>query len=400
MLTQLEFTEGSTVLDGEHVSCLSKLRSLGLHRCILHTDNLFSLQSLTALTHLDLRRGSAAYWQSQSVTSRIGEVKFGPALQVLKLEGCYHFDQTLQLNCETVRELHIDSSLLPKLTQTHSRQQLHLSTPLSLLEELGRMPTTERHPLHWLVGLKVNVRQHWDAEVEACLDRLPDMCPFMRDLQLVGTASLGCRMTHSLSQLTAASFPFLTDLSLIHVSCSSIDLQQLTPLTHVELAHVDTHNRLERVRLPPNVQTFAFRGSTLFEAASVDGNLHLIAGLSGIILEPVCCDHAAVPWQPVLPQLPQSVTHLRVEGPGSNFIVDWTALQAYQDLEHLTLDVDCYPLGGLQHLMSAGSLCIIDRDFENAFSRHPEYQVEEGALVGIDIRLPWRAISVVTPFSN
>jgi len=360
-LTHLALTNSFLTIPGDDISCLSKLKSLSLHATEVYVDGQLDVTRLTNLTYLDLSE-ICCFWEDAWVEA-LDSFTSWPGLDVLKLVNCNLVDQQTDLDCSSVKELHLNYPNRPLCfvegQAVHAYMGVH-----QVLEKFSKH---ERHSQRGNAIIGLHSTCDYSTDVDIVLQKVALFCPNLQSLHVENSLVDGYRFFESHASLSLFSegnaTPLkLTSLSLHEVSCSQLDLQALTVLTHLVVRQVDKEAQLACVILPPGLEVFAFIGNSLFQAG-IEHNLQSLKQLSTLQLGPKQYYLIPKPWAPVVPKLPVSLAHLIFEGQASQGIVDWSGLYECTSLERLTLGTGHCPVGELQAwIKSAQYVCVVDHD--------------------------------------
>ena len=360
-LTHLALTSSVVTIPGDDILSLSKLKSLSLHATEVYVDGQLEVTRLTNLTYLDLSQ-VCCFWVDAWVEA-LDSFTSWPRLVVLNLLNCNLVDQQTDLDCSSVRELHLNYPNRP--LSFVEGQAVHTHMGARQVDENFTEP--ERHSRRGNAIVGLHITSNYSTDVDTVLHKVALSCPNLQSMHVVTSSPDGFRFsgnTASLSPFSRGSAtPLkLTSLSLLAISCSQLDLQALTALTHLVVKQVDMEAQLACVILPPGLEVFAFVGSSLFQAGT-EHNLESLKQLSTLQLGPkqyVLCE----PCVPVLPKLPVSLAHLSFEDQTSQVIVDWSELYKCTGLERLTLGTRHRPSGDLQAWIKfAQYVCVVDHDY-------------------------------------
>ncbi|DBA78567.1 TPA: hypothetical protein ACH3X2_007880 [Trebouxia sp. C0005] len=361
-LTHLALTSSVVTIPGDDILSLSKLKSLSLHATEVYVDGQLEVTRLTNLTYLDLSQ-VCCFWVDAWVEA-LDSFTSWPRLVVLNLLNCNLVDQQTDLDCSSVRELHLNyPNRPPSLVEgqaVHTNMGVHQVLEVQFTE-------SERHSGNAIIGL--NITCNYSTDVDTVLHKVALFCPNLQSLHVVtssldGYTSSGDSACLSLFSGGSATPLKLTSLSLHAFSCSQLDLQALTALTHLDVKQVDMEAQLACVILPPGLEVFAFVGSGLFQMGT-EHNLESLKQLSTLRLGHKQYAYLCEPWAPVLPKLPVSLAHLSFEGQASQGIVDWSELYECTGLECLTLGTGHRPVRDLQAWIKfAQYVCVVDHDYD------------------------------------
>ena len=288
-----------------------------------------------------------------------------PGLDVLKLLNCNLVDQQTDLDCSSVKELHLDYFNRP--FSFVEGQAVH--TSMGVHQVLGRYftePERQSQRGNAIIGLHITC--DYTEDFDTVLQTVALVCPKLQLLHVGTSRAAGSRFSGTPASLSlfsgGSAIPLrLTNLSLHGITCSQLDLKALTALTHLVVRQVDREAQLACVILPPGLEVFAFIGNSLFQAG-IEHNLESLKQLSTLQLGPKQYAHIPEPWAPVVPKLPANLAHLSFEGQASQGIVDWSELYECTSLERLTLGAGHCPVGELQAwIKSAQYVCVVDHDY-------------------------------------
>ena len=369
-LTHLALTDSVVTIPGDDISCLSKLKSLSLHGTEVYVDGQLEITRLTHLTYLDLSQ-VCCFWVDAWVEA-LDSFTSWPRLEVLKLLNCNLVDQQTDLDCSSVKELHLNYPNRP--LSFVEGQAVH--TYMGVHHVLERFTETERHSQRGNAIIGLHSTCDYSTDVDIVLQKVALFCPNLQSLHVSTSIADGYRFSGNPASLSlfseGSATPLrLTSLSLHATSCSQLDLQALTALTHLVVRQVDREAQLACVILPPGLEVFAFIGNSLFQAG-IEHNLETLKQLSTLKLGPKQCVYTLKPWLPVLPKLPVSLAHLSFEGQASQDIVGWSELCECTGLERLTLGTGHCPVGELQvWIKSAQYVCVVDHDYTVPDTRLP-----------------------------
>ena len=382
-LTHLALTNSVVTIPGDDISCLSKLKSLSLYATEVYVDGQLDVTRLTKLTYLDLSE-VCCFWEDAWVEA-LDSFTSWPGLDVLKLLNCNLIDQQTDLDCSSVKELHLNYPNRP--LSFVQGQAVHTYMGVHQVFENFLKPERHAQQGHAIIDLHLTCASSTD--VDAVLQQAALFCPNLQSLHVETSLADGYRfcgnpVSLSLFSEGRGATPLrLTSLSLLAISCSHLDLQALTALTHLVVKHVDGEAQLACVVLPPGLEIFTFIGNSLFQTG-IEHNLESLKQLSTLQLGPKKYAYVPEPWAPVVPKLPVSLAHLSFEGQTSEGIVDWSELYECTSLERLTLGTEHCPVGDLQAwIKSAKYVCAVDHDY-NAMNPLLTHQLQGTRLPVVD----------------
>ncbi|DBB05820.1 TPA: hypothetical protein ACH3X3_009833 [Trebouxia sp. C0006] len=369
-LTHLAITNSVVTIPGDDISCLSKLKSLSLHATEVYVDGQLDVTCLTNLTYLDLSE-ICCFWDDAWVEA-LDSFTSWPGLHVLKLVNGNLIDQQTDLDCSSVKELHLNYPNRPLSFVEGQAVHAHMGM-LQVLEKFIEPEGPSQHG-NAIVGLHITC--DCPEDFDTVLQTVALFCPKLQSLHVGTSRATGFRyfgdpVSLFLFSGESATPLRLTSLSLQGITCSQLDLKALTALTHLVVKQVDGEAQLACVILPPGLEVFAFIGNSLFQAG-IEHNLDTLKQLSTLKLGPKQCVYTLKPWLPVLPKLPVSLAHLSFEGQASQDIVGWSELCECTGLERLTLGTGHCPVGELQvWIKSAQYVCVVDHDYTVPDTRLP-----------------------------
>lgn len=369
-LTHLAITNSVVTIPGDDISCLSRLKSLSLHATEIYVDGQLDVTCLTNLTYLDLSE-ICCFWDDAWVEA-LDSFTSWPGLQVLKLVNGNLIDQQTDLDCSSVKELHLNYPNRP--LSFVEGQAVHAHTGVHQVLEKFTKPESPSQHGNAIVGLHITC--DYPEDFDSVLQTVALFCPKLESLHVGTSRATGFRFFGPPASLSlfsggSATAVRLTSLSLHQISCSQLDLKALSALTHLVVDQVDKEAQLAFVILPPGLEIFVFIGNSLFQAG-IEHNLESLKQLSTLTLGPEKGIFNLKPWSPVLPKLPVSLAHLSLEGQASQDIVGWSELCACTGLERLTLGTGHCPVGELQvWIKSAQYVCVVDHYYTVSDTRLP-----------------------------
>ena len=381
-LTHLALTKSVVTIPGDDISCLSKLKSLSLHATEVYVDGQLEVTRLTNLTYLDLSQ--VCCFLVDAWVEALDSFTSWPRLDVLKLLNCNLVDQQTDLDCSSVKELHLNYPNRP--LSFVEGQAVH--TYMGVHQVLEKFTEIERPSQRGNAIIGLDITCVYSTDVDTVLQKVALFCPNLQSLQVGTSLADGYRFSENPASLSLFSGgnvtpPKLTSLSLHGISCSQLDLKALTALTHLVVRHVDREAQMACVILPPGLEVFAFIGNSLFQAG-IEHNLESLKQLSTLQLGPKQYAYIPKPWAPILPKLPVSLAHLSFEDQASQGIVNWSELYECTGLERLTLGTGHCPVGDLQAwIKSAQYVCVVDHDY-NAINPLLKHQLQDTRLPVVD----------------
>lgn len=353
-LTKLELNKCIVTIAEEDIIALSKLSSLSLAESKLYTAEAPQFERLTALTYLDLTHTSCT-WHAVFFDV-LDSLTAWPGLLVLKMVGCSLIGWSTPVVLGAVQEAHVSCPIRLVFTDASPLQlYMHASLPWIQEQPFRSMSATERDAAQKLVtGLTLDsgsVRK----VVQVSITQLSKDFPNLRSLNISESVEIvpPCAM---LLFFESRPLLHLTKLHLQGLKCTSLNLQCLSSLVHLDLFCVDPDYHVRCVLLPTSLQSLQFSGCGLFDSG-VKQNLLDLACLSNVTLS--CRFATLLSSNAVLPKLPCCVRHLRLptSRPLERYI-NWPRSSGCQSVRNVTLQSppDCGGpldkwLGSLPHLV-------------------------------------------------
>ena len=331
---------------GAGITCLCNLTSFSTFFSSVGAD-INNLDKLTKLTCLDLARST--WYELTALTFRTSHHHPPPAgafasftgwpeLKVLKIAGCNLFRPSTQLDLPGVQEIQV-SWVVPKLVNI--RLHLHQSHwPPAPLD-----PQCLLHPscATCLVDLRLNLDYRvLGTGLAAILQQVLFTCNSLQVLHLFNVGSGTITLDDAVNiRLHEQCGEQLTQLHLVHVSCSVLDLASSAFLTSVKLHCVTPrHGAAFQLFLPSSLTSLDYCGDLLF-GSTCRQHLQHCSHLTYLAISPK--NLYKLP-ECELPLLPSSLYHLQLRKPDYP-IKDhewvrgrsWDILNACTNLERLTL---------------------------------------------------------------
>ncbi len=275
-LTCLDLTSAYLVLDKGSLTRFMHLRSLSFEQSEIYAaaDNAANLTWLSRLTSLnlaestwfDLKRSAAGNVEHLPHSAAFTSFHGGPALKVLKIDGCNLFGRLTALHIPEVQDVqvyHHNHAIGINKVRVY-RNYLTLDEVMSL----SCLP----HCACFLVELRVVFQSvlHAAAVVQG-MQHLLSSC---QSLQVLHLTNCGFKQPyHSYEQadlvLQDQQAVSLQDLRLQYFCFTQIDLCRACSLTSLVLKYVDAPHHTDcELFLPRSLRCFEFRGRALFAPSS------------------------------------------------------------------------------------------------------------------------------------